>query len=77
MSYRSICRWVVKSRSGQQQLKDAAHTCRPAITTAKSNIEKICNILQKDALIHSKAIKPVDKLVVSTCSWYFKKAFTI
>ena len=41
MSYRTICRWVAKF----WQLKDAAHTGRPATTTTKSNIEKICNIL--------------------------------
>ena len=50
MSYRMVCRWVAKFPRGQQQLKDAAHTGRSATTnTTKGNIEKIHNILQKDA----------------------------
>ena len=49
MSYRMICRWLAKFRRGQEQLKDATHTDCPATMTTKSNIEKIQNILQKDA----------------------------
>ena len=33
MFSKTICRWAAKSRSGQQQLKDATHTGRPASTT--------------------------------------------
>ena len=40
MSYRTICRWVAKFRSGQQQLQDAAHISRHAITKTKSNSKK-------------------------------------
>ena len=40
MSHRTICRWVAKFSAGQQQMKDAARTGRPATTTTKGNIEK-------------------------------------
>ena len=49
MSYMTICRWVARFKSGHQQLKDAAHTGRPATTTTKHNIELIRQILEKDA----------------------------
>lgn len=49
MSHRSICRWVAKFKTGQQQVKDATRPGRPATTTTKSNIEKIRNMLNKDA----------------------------
>ena len=49
MPYRTICRWIAKSRSGQEQLKNAPHTGSPATTTTRSNIEKSQNIIQKDA----------------------------
>jgi len=49
MSYMTICRWVARFKSGHQQLKDAAHTGRPATTTTKHNIERIRQILEKDA----------------------------
>ena len=76
MSNRLICRWIAKFRSGQQQLKDAAHT-GGAATATESDIEKVCNILQM--ILDSRfreAISQVDKLVVSMSSWYFKEAFT-
>ena len=40
MFYRTVCRWIVKFKSGQQQVKDVAHTGHPALTTTKSNIKK-------------------------------------
>lgn len=50
MSYLTVCRWVGRFKSGHQQLKDAAHTGRPiATTTTKHNIERIRQILKKDA----------------------------
>ena len=45
----SICRWVAQFKSGNQQLKDAAHIGRPATTTTKHNIERIRQILENDA----------------------------
>jgi len=41
MSYMTICRWVARFKSGHQQLKDAAHTGRPATTTTIHNIKII------------------------------------
>ena len=48
MCHRTVCRWVAKFRSGQQHIKDAAHTGHPATTTSKGNIEKMGNKLRKD-----------------------------
>ena len=33
LSFMASCRWVARFKSGHQQLKDAAHTDRPATTT--------------------------------------------
>jgi hypothetical protein len=49
MSYMTVCRWVGRFKSGQQQLTDAAHTGHPATTTTKYNIAIIRRILKKDA----------------------------
>ena len=74
MSYRTICRWVAKFRKGQ--LKDAAHTARPATATTKSNIEKNPQYPTERCLNHSRAISPVNILVVRTFSCDLKEAFT-
>ena len=54
-----------------QQLKDAAHTGHPAITTTKSNIEKNPQYPTKTCCpTHSDAISLFERLVFSTSSGY-------
>ena len=48
-SHRSVCRWVAKVKAGQQDLKDAASSCRPPTTTTKGIIKKITDLLNQDA----------------------------
>ena len=49
MSFSMVYRSVAKSKSGVQQLKDAAHPGPPATTATKHNIKKIRYLLKKDA----------------------------
>ena len=39
MSYRTVCRWVAKFSTGQQQLKDATRPGHLATISTKGNIE--------------------------------------
>ena len=48
MSYMTLCWWLAKFRSVPQQLEDAARTDKPATTTTKKNIDKICKVFQTD-----------------------------
>ena len=73
MSYRTNCRWVAKLRRGQQQLKDASHTGRAVTTTTKSNIEKIRNILQKDARFTVRQLARLTNLSLARVHGILKK----
>ena len=50
MSHRSVCRLVTNFKANQQDLKDTARSGRPPTTTTTSNIKKITDILNQDAL---------------------------
>ena len=73
MSYRMICRWVAKFRTRQQQLQDTAHTGHPATTTTKSNIEKICNTLQKDSRFTARQLAQLTNLSLVQAHAILKK----
>ena len=62
MSHRSVCRWVAKSKTGYEHLKDAARQGRPATVTTNNNIVKIHQISQKRRKIYYEAIGSDDKL---------------
>ena len=46
MSFSTICRWVAKFQSGQQQLKDAACPGRPVTSMTPKNVEKNPRIVE-------------------------------
>ena len=41
MSHKPVCRWVVKFKACQQDLKDVACSCRPPTTTKKVTLRKL------------------------------------
>ena len=73
MSYMTICRWVARFKSGHQQLKDAAHTGRPATTTTKQNISRIRQILEKDARYTVRQLARMTSLTLARVHWILKK----
>ena len=48
MSHKSVCRWVVKFKAAQQDLKDAVSSGRPPTTATNSNNKKITYLLNQD-----------------------------
>ena len=73
MSYMTICRWVARFTSVHQQLKDAAHRGRPAITTTKHNIERIRQILEKDARYAVRQLARMTSLSLARIHCILKK----
>jgi transposase len=73
MSYMTVCRWVGRFKLGHQQLKDAAHTGRPATPTTKHNIEWIRQILKEDAMYTVKQLTRMTNLPLARVHCILKK----
>ena len=73
MSFSTICRWVAKFQSGQQQLKDAARPGRPVTSTTPKNVEKIRELLKTDARLTVRQLSRMTGLSLSRVHLILKK----